>query len=136
MDLSAMMRGIQQDARELAREVTFEAGAKRFTGGIGSGVILSADGLVLTNAHVASPRAVRVLHQQDDVGFSDRFVGVIARHKKAGRRLFIRLQVGLFERDFVIPGPGDARQQAPARRSRRYFLVAVIFAAVRPDPRC
>lgn len=42
------------------REVAFEAGAKRFTGGIGSGVILSADGLVLTNAHVASPRAVEI----------------------------------------------------------------------------
>ncbi len=42
------------------REVAFEAGTKRFTGGIGSGVILSADGLVLTNAHVASPRAVEI----------------------------------------------------------------------------
>jgi serine protease Do len=42
------------------REIAFEAGAKRYTGGIGSGVILSADGLVLTNAHVASPRAVEI----------------------------------------------------------------------------
>ena len=42
------------------REVAFEAGSKRFTGGIGSGVILSADGLVLTNAHVASPRAIEI----------------------------------------------------------------------------
>ena len=40
------------------RELAFEAGAKRYTSSIGSGVILSDDGLVLTNAHVASPRAV------------------------------------------------------------------------------
>jgi serine protease Do len=42
------------------RELAFEAGAKRYTSGIGSGVILSDDGLVLTNAHVASPRAVEL----------------------------------------------------------------------------
>ncbi len=42
------------------RELTFEAGAKRYTAGIGSGVILSADGIVLTNAHVASFRAVEI----------------------------------------------------------------------------
>ena len=40
------------------REVSFETGVKRFTGGIGSGVILNDDGYILTNAHVASPRAV------------------------------------------------------------------------------
>jgi serine protease Do len=61
---AAMSKGFNQvlDAvvRIDVREVAFEDGAKRFSASIGSGVILSADGLILTNAHVASPRAVEL----------------------------------------------------------------------------
>ncbi len=59
---AAMSRSFNQllDAvvRIDVREIAFEAGSRRYSASIGSGVILSADGLVLTNAHVASPRAI------------------------------------------------------------------------------
>jgi serine protease Do len=59
-----MSRGFQRlmDAvvRIDVREVAYEAGARRFSSGVGSGVIVSANGYVLTNAHVASPRAVEI----------------------------------------------------------------------------
>jgi serine protease Do len=51
---------LQSVVRIDVREMNFDAGATRLSSGVGSGVILSADGLVLTNAHVASPRAVEI----------------------------------------------------------------------------
>jgi|GEM_PF-2245766 len=42
------------------REVSIKSGIKRFSASVGSDVILSAEELVLTNAHVASPDAVAI----------------------------------------------------------------------------
>ncbi|MBI5691722.1 MAG: trypsin-like peptidase domain-containing protein, partial [Verrucomicrobia bacterium] len=61
---AAMSRGfnrlLEAVVRIDVREQTFEAGTRRYTASIGSGVIVSADGIVLTNAHVASRRAVEI----------------------------------------------------------------------------
>jgi serine protease Do len=42
------------------RELNFEDGVRKIDASIGSGVILSQDGLILTNAHVAGPKAVEI----------------------------------------------------------------------------
>ena len=42
------------------REVAFDEGTRRFEASIGSGVLLSTDGLILTNAHVVGPRAIEI----------------------------------------------------------------------------
>ncbi len=42
------------------RELNFEDGARRIDASIGSGVILSQDGLILTNAHVAGPKSLEI----------------------------------------------------------------------------
>jgi len=51
---------LQSVVRIDVREMSFEGGAQRFSSGVGSGVILSDGGLILTNAHVASPRALEI----------------------------------------------------------------------------
>ena len=51
---------LQAVVRIDVRETTFTGGSARLVSGVGSGVILSKDGLVLTNAHVVSPQAVDI----------------------------------------------------------------------------
>lgn len=43
------------------REFSYSSGVKRFSSGVGSGAIITADGLILTNAHVASPKAIEII---------------------------------------------------------------------------
>jgi serine protease Do len=61
---AAMSRGFARmlDAvvRIEVREVAYEDGERQFSAGVGSGVIVGEEGSVLTNAHVASPRAVEL----------------------------------------------------------------------------
>jgi serine protease Do len=42
------------------REIAFEGGTRRYAASLGSGVLVSADGLILTNAHVVGPRAIEI----------------------------------------------------------------------------
>src|SRR5687768_6512513 len=64
LSAAGMSRGFNQLLEAVVRidvrEIAFEAGTRRYTASLGSGVIMSADGIVLTNAHVASPRAVEL----------------------------------------------------------------------------
>lgn len=57
---SSFDRLLEAVVRIDVRETTFAGGSARLVSGVGSGVILSKDGLVLTNAHVVSPQAVDI----------------------------------------------------------------------------
>ena len=61
---AAVSKGFTQLLDSVVRidvqEAVFDQGTRRFEASIGSGVLLSADGLILTNAHVASPKAVEI----------------------------------------------------------------------------
>lgn len=57
---SSFDRLLQAVVRIDVRETTFAGGSARLVSGVGSGVIMSRDGLVMTNAHVVSPQAVDI----------------------------------------------------------------------------
>ena len=61
---AAMSRGFNRLLESVVsinvRELAFESGARRYTSSLGSGVLMSEDGVVLTNAHVVSRRAVEI----------------------------------------------------------------------------
>ncbi len=57
---SSFERLLDSVVRIDVRETSFRGGTTRIVAGVGSGVILSQDGIILTNAHVVSPRAVDI----------------------------------------------------------------------------
>jgi len=59
-DKSGFDRLLDSVARIDVRETVFVSGAERQTVGVGSGVIVSEDGVILTNAHVIGPKAVDI----------------------------------------------------------------------------
>ncbi|MGH7994860.1 MAG: S1C family serine protease, partial [Opitutaceae bacterium] len=101
-------------ARIDVREMSFSDGARRFEASIGSGVILSSDGLVLTNAHVVGPRAVEIsvtLSSLEQVGA--RLVGwdhwtdlaVLRLDMAAVRRRHLTFSHGVFgDSNHLYPG--------------------------------
>ena len=57
---SSFDRLLQAVVRIDVRETTFLGGSARLVSGVGSGVIMSRDGPLMTNAHVVSPQAVDI----------------------------------------------------------------------------